>query len=104
MNDPTHSENPPGIPAKPTAYRYFIDKFACWGYSEDDLIFPAVPAGTKLEPLYSREAIAPIGRSQEPAAYRYWDDAFACWEYCDEAPDDGPVGGKIEPLYLRKGG
>ena len=37
---------------KPVAWRYWKDKFACWEYSDVPLEFPAVPAGTKMEPLY----------------------------------------------------
>jgi hypothetical protein len=37
----------------PVAWRYWKDKFACWEYSDVPLEFPAVPAGTKMEPLYA---------------------------------------------------
>jgi hypothetical protein len=37
---------------QPVAYRYWKDKFACWEYSDKPLEFPAVPAGTAMEPLY----------------------------------------------------
>lgn len=37
----------------PVAWRYWKDKFACWEYSDTPLVFPAVPAGTKMEPLYA---------------------------------------------------
>lgn len=37
---------------KPVAWRYWKDKFQCWEYSDVPLEFPAVPAGTKMEPLY----------------------------------------------------
>lgn len=36
----------------PVAWRYWKDKFGCWEYSDVPLEFPAVPAGTKMEPLY----------------------------------------------------
>lgn len=36
----------------PVAWRYWKDKFCCWEYSDVPLEFPAVPAGTKMEPLY----------------------------------------------------
>jgi len=38
--------------AEPVAWRYWKEKFACWEYSDVPLEFPAVPAGTKMEPLY----------------------------------------------------
>lgn len=41
----------------PVAWRYWKDKFACWEYTEQDLAFPAVPAGTVLHPLY--ESVQP---------------------------------------------
>ena len=37
---------------EPAAWRYWKDKFGCWEYSDVLLKFPAVPAGTKMEPLY----------------------------------------------------
>ena len=41
----------------PVAWRYWKQKWNCWEYSDTKLEFPAVPAGTKMEPLYlvSRE-------------------------------------------------
>lgn len=47
-------------PASPVAYRYWKDKFASWEYSDVALTFPAVPAGTQMEQLYSRDALAQI--------------------------------------------
>ena len=38
---------------EPVAWRYWKDKFACWEYSDTRLEFPAVPAGTKMYPLYA---------------------------------------------------
>lgn len=37
---------------KPVAWRYWKDKFACWEYSDTRLESPAVPAGTKMVPLF----------------------------------------------------
>jgi hypothetical protein len=45
--------------AKPVAYRYWKDKFACWEYSDTPLEFPAVPAGTVMEPLYLHQPPPP---------------------------------------------
>jgi hypothetical protein len=45
---------------RPQAWRYWKDKFGCWEYSDTELKFPAVPAGTKLHPLYDRNAVAQL--------------------------------------------
>ena len=45
---------------RPQAWRYWKDKFACWEYSDVPLKFPAVPAGTKMEPLYDRQTVAQL--------------------------------------------
>ena len=49
---------------KPVAWRYWKDKFGCWEYSDVPLEFPAVPAGTKMEPLY----LGPNGPGELPAS------------------------------------
>jgi hypothetical protein len=45
-------QQPGQQPRQPVAWRYWKEKFACWEYSDVPLEFPAVPAGTKMEPLY----------------------------------------------------
>ena len=60
----------------PVAYRYWKDKFACWEYSDVPLEFPAVPAGTEMEPLFTtpprrewqgltEEGLAELARQEE---------------------------------------
>jgi hypothetical protein len=47
---------------KPIAYRCWCTKWHCWEYSEEELHFPAVPAGTEMIPLYTsnQEAIKDV--------------------------------------------
>lgn len=42
---------------EPVAWRYWKDKFGCWEYDEAKLEFPAVPAGTKMHPLYAAPVV-----------------------------------------------
>lgn len=50
----------------PVAWRYWKDKFGCWGYSDVPLEFPAVPAGTKMEALYLGPNVKLTGAVQAP--------------------------------------
>ncbi len=50
----------------PVAWRYWKDKFGCWEYSDFHLKFPAVPAGTKMEPLYLGPDLQLMGQPKEP--------------------------------------
>lgn len=40
-------------PQEPVAWRYWSTKWHSWEYSDAPPVFPAVPAGTKVEPLYT---------------------------------------------------
>jgi hypothetical protein len=62
MNEQTPAavEAPVEPPVRPQAWRYWKAKFGCWEYSDTALEFPAVPAGTKLHPLYDRNAVAQL--------------------------------------------
>ncbi len=53
-------------PKEPVAYRYWKDKFACWEYSDTPLEFPAVPAGTVMEPLYLNPPPPSAGEETKP--------------------------------------
>lgn len=74
-----------GLPP-PAAWRYWKDKFACWEYSDVRLIFPDVPAGTVMHPVFTEDQMRAALLPAERACCGTFEGSEH-WSTCEAQPE-----------------